>query len=52
MAAQTMTRITAGSSPARRVVLARTVRSQFSKVRSVRSTWAPAPVVAGSGTGA
>jgi len=39
MTSLTLPRTAADSSPARRVMFARTVRSEFTKVRSVRSTW-------------
>jgi ABC-2 type transport system permease protein len=39
MTSLTITRPAAAASPARRVMFARTVLSEFTKVRSVRSTW-------------
>lgn len=39
MAPLTITRPAAATSPTRRVTFTRTVRSEFTKVRSVRSTW-------------
>ncbi len=39
MTSLTIPRTTAGSAPTRRVMFARTVLSEFTKVRSVRSTW-------------